>query len=50
MGRNKQSFPFVKSIMLGEKISEDNNKILVDLANRKGFEYIKEDLILLDPK
>lgn len=44
MGGNKQSFPFVKSIILGEKISEDNKKILVDLANRKGFEVYQRKL------
>ena len=44
MGGSKQSFPFVKSIILGEKISEDNKKILVDLANRKGFEVYQRKL------
>jgi len=44
MGGNKQFFPFVKSIILGEKISEDNKKKLVDLANRKGFEVYQRKL------
>ena len=44
MGGNKQSFPFAKSIILGEKISDDNKKILVDLANKKGFEVYQRKL------
>ena len=44
MGGNKQLFPFVKSIILGEKISEDNKKTLVDLAKRKGFEIYQRKL------
>lgn len=44
MGGNKQSFPFVKSIILGEKISVDSKKILVDLANEKGFEIYQRKL------
>ena len=44
MGGNSQSFPFVKSIILGEKISEDNKKKLVDLANRRGFEIYQRKL------
>ncbi len=44
MGGNKQSFPFVKSIILGEKISVESKKILVDLANKKGFEIYQRKL------
>ena len=50
MGGNKQSFPFVKSIILGEKISEENKKILVDLANKKGFEIYQRKLNLSGSK
>ena len=50
MGGNKQFFPFVKSIILGEKISEKNKKILVDLANKKGFEIYQRKLNLSGSK
>ena len=35
MGGNKQSFPFATSIILGEKISDENKKTLIDIAKRK---------------
>lgn len=44
MGVNKQFFPFVKSIILGEKISEDYKAKLIDLAKRKGFDIYQRKL------
>lgn len=44
MGGNKQSFPFVKSIILGEKMSEEYKNRLVDLAKRKGIEVYQRKL------
>lgn len=38
MGGNKQSFPFVKSIILGEKMTNEYRSQLIELAKRKGFE------------
>jgi len=44
MGGNIQSFPFVKSIILGEKISEEYKKVLVELANRKRIDIYQRSL------
>lgn len=44
MGGNIQSFPFVKSIILGEKISEEYKKVLVELANRKRIDIYQRTL------
>lgn len=37
MGNNLQKFPFIKSIILGERISEDNAKKLIDIAKKKNI-------------
>ena len=37
MGDNLQKFPFIKSIILGERISEDNAKKLIDIAKKKNI-------------
>jgi len=44
MGGNKQSFPFVKSIILGEKIPDEYRNVLIELAKRKGFEIYQRKL------
>ena len=38
MGGNKQPFPFIKSIILGEKISDENKAKLIEIAKSKGYE------------
>lgn len=37
MGDNLQKFPFIKSIILGERISEDNAKKLIEIAKKKNI-------------
>ncbi len=37
MGDNLQNFPFIKSIILGERISEDDAKKLIDIAKKKNI-------------
>lgn len=44
MGGNKQAFPSVKSIILGEKISDDYKIKLIDLARRKGVDIYQRKL------
>lgn len=50
MGGNKQNFPFVKSIILGEKISEEYKTKLIDLARRKGFDVYQRKLNISSSK
>ena len=45
MGGKKQSFPFVKSIILGEKISE-KNKHSLEIFREKTFLYMHGRLII----
>lgn len=44
MGGNKQSFPFAKSIILGEKISDINKDRLIGLAKGKGIKIYQRKL------
>ena len=44
MGGCKQSFPFASSIILGEKITDDNKNKLVDIAKRKGIKVYQRKL------
>lgn len=37
MGNNLQKFPFIKSIILGERISEDDAKKLMEIAKKKNI-------------
>ncbi len=37
MGENLQKVPFIKSIILGEKMAEDNAKKLIDIAKKKNI-------------
>lgn len=50
MGGNKQSFPFVKSIILGEKMTEENKKYLLIWQKEKVLKCTKENLMLRDQK
>ena len=43
MGGNLQSFPFVKSIILGERMSEGNKIRLIEIAKRKNIKvYVRQ--------
>lgn len=44
IGGNKQSFPFAKSIILGERISDDNKEALIRLAKNKGLQIFQRKL------
>lgn len=37
MGGNLQHFPFAKSIILGERMTEENKKRLIEIAKKKGL-------------
>lgn len=37
MGGNLQSFPFAKSIILGERMTEDNKRRLIEIARKKNM-------------
>ena len=37
MGGNLQTFPFAKSIILGERMTEDNKKRLIEIARKKNI-------------
>lgn len=40
---NLQQFPFIKSIILGERISDEYANRLIEISKRKKFQFIKEN-------
>ena len=44
MGGNKQSFPFAKALILGEKISDADKVKLVEIARKKNLRVFQRKL------
>ena len=44
MGGNLQQFPFAKSIILGERISEENKSRLIEIAKKKGLDVYQRNI------